>query len=132
MHEGDYLDVFAADVTPAFLAKLDEPRKRPPPGTTMDIHQQRIEFLPYDTFAARFAGAVRDTRHRQRPGGQDAGQSSMPPASSVGNGGADTAKPGEADMKRKHGDGADLCEADLEKNQGPPETKRRRREKEAA
>ncbi|OAA63472.1 hypothetical protein SPI_03635 [Niveomyces insectorum RCEF 264] len=67
VHEGEHLSVFAADVTAAFLAKLDEPNKPPPPGASMDIHQQRVPFHPYETFAGRYAGAVRDTRHSRRP-----------------------------------------------------------------
>ena len=90
MHEGEHMAVFATNVTPAFFAKLDDPRKPPSPGASMDIHQQRVKFLPYETFAARFAGAVRDTRHRRGPSDQDqgAGQSSAAGQEEEGKGSA--------------------------------------------
>lgn len=147
VHEGEHLAVFVADVTPAFLTKLDDPKKPPSPGASMDIHQQHVKSRPYETFAARFAGAVRDTRHRRGPGDQDVGQGSSAgqegessallcsasdsPLPLWTGGGADAAKPGEAEIKRKHSDDADQWRADLEENRRPPNTKKRRDENES-
>lgn len=150
VHEGEHLAVYTTNVTPAFFAKLDDPRKPPSPGASMDIHQQRVKFLPYETFAVRFVGAVRDTRHQHGPGDQDAGQSSSAGQEKGGEGkdsallgsASDSplplrtvkgpmrlnleAPPGETDTKRKHSDGADQGRADLEENRRPPNTKKRR------
>lgn len=126
VHEGEHLAVFTANVTPAFFAKLDDPRKPSSPG------------------------AVRDTRHRRGPGDQDAGQSSSADQEKGGEGNDSArlgsasdrplplrtvegpmrlnleAPPGGTDTKRKHTDGADQGRADLEENRRPPNTKKRR------
>ncbi|OAA58596.1 hypothetical protein SPI_06669 [Niveomyces insectorum RCEF 264] len=130
----EHVSVFTTDVTAAFLAKLDEPGKPPALGASLDIHQQHVSFRPYKTFAGRFAGAVRDTRHRHQSHKQDAGESglrrddkgdsSSPFCSrqryaSADGEVVDSAGPGETDMKRKQSSGADWCKGRCKRQPEP-------------